>query len=72
MLRSTICCGCFGLEVVHQWSEVRFVAVALVSKWCASAKTYDLLPLLWSGSGAPVLTCTICCRSFGLEVVPQC
>ena len=70
-LRCTICCRCFGLEVVPQFQDVRFVAVALVSKWCPNAKMYDLLPLLWSRSGAPIPRCAICCRGFGLEVVPQ-
>ena len=70
--RCTICCRCFGREVVPQFQDVRFVAVALVSKWCPNAKMYDLLPLLWSRSGAPLPRCTICCRCFGLEVVPQC
>ena len=40
------------------WSanaKIRFVAVALVSKWCPNAKMYDLLPLLWFRSGAPML-----------------
>ena len=31
-----------------------------------SVKMYDLLPLLWPRSGAPMLRCTICCRCFGL------
>ena len=44
----------------------------MVSKWCPSAKKYDLLSLLWNRSGAPVLRSTLCCRCFGLEVVPQC
>ena len=70
MLRCTICCCCFGLEAVPQFQDVRFVAVALVSKWCPNAKMYGLLPLLWSRSGAPMLRCTICCRCFGREVVP--
>ena len=52
--------------------DVRLVAAALVWQWCPSAKMYDLLPLLWSGRCAPMLRCTICCRCFGLEVVPQC
>ena len=69
--RCTICCRCFGLEVVPQCEDVRFVAVALVSKWCPNAKMYDLLPLLWSRTGAPMLRRTICCRCFGLDVVPQ-
>ena len=72
LLRCTICCRCFGLEVVPQFQDVRFVAVALVSKLCPNAKMYDLLPLLWSRSGAPMLRCTICCRCSGLEVAPQC
>ena len=67
----TICCRCFGLEVVPQFQDVRFVAVALASRWCPNAKMYDLLPLLWSRSGAPILRCAICCSGFGLEVVPQ-
>ena len=49
-----------------------FVAVALVSKWCPNARMCDLLPLLWSRSGAPIRRYTICCRCCGLEVVPQC
>ena len=28
---------------------------------------YDLLPLLWSRSGAPMLRYSVCCRCFGLE-----
>ena len=72
MLRCTICCRCFGLELVPHFLDGRFVAVALVSKWCPNAKMYDLLPLLWSRSGAPMKRCTICCRCFGLEVAPQC
>ena len=71
MKRCTICCRCFGLEAVPQFQDVRFVAVALVSKLCPNAKIYDLLPLLWSRSGAPMLRCTICCRCFGLEMVPR-
>ena len=71
-LSGTICCCCFGREVVPQFQDVRFVAVALVAKWCPNSKMYDLLPLLWSRSGAPMLRCTICCRCFGLEVVPHC
>ena len=70
MLRCAICCRCFGLEVVPQFQNERFVAVALASRWCPNAKMYDLLPLLWSRSGAPIQRCTICCRCFGLEVVP--
>ena len=34
---------------------------------------YDLLPLPWSRSGAPMLRCTrcaICCRCFGLDLLP--
>ena len=31
------------------------------------AKKYDLLPLLWPRSVAPVLRSTICCRCLGLE-----
>ena len=58
-LKSAICCRFFGLEVVHQRLDVRFVTVALVSKWCPSAKMYDVLPLLWSRSGAPVLRSTV-------------
>ena len=37
-----------------------------------SAKKYDLLPLFWPRSDTPVLRGTICCRCFGLEVMPQC
>ena len=84
MLRCTICCHCFGFEVVPQFENVWFVAVALASKWCPNARRYDLLPLLsspnakmydlrrllWSRSGAPIQRCsTICCRGFGLEVM---
>ena len=72
MLRCTIRCRCFGLEVVPHCQDVRFVAVALVSKWCPSAKMYDCVALVWPRSGAPLLRCTTCCRCFGLEVVPQC
>ena len=71
MLRCTICCRCFGLEVVPQCQNVRLRCFGLASKWCPNAKMYDLLPLLWSRSGAPILRCTICCRCFGLEVVPK-
>ena len=71
MRRYTICCHCLGFEVVPQCSYLRFVAVALVSKWCPNAKMYDLLPLLWFRSGAPMLLFTICCRCFGFEAVPQ-
>ena len=84
MLNSKICCRCFGvevapkcedvpfgLEVVPQCKYVRCVSVVLVSKRCFSAKVYDLLPLLWSRSGAPMQKNTICCRCFGLEVVPR-
>ena len=46
VLRCKICYRCFGLEVVHQCQDERFVAVALVLKWCPNAKMYDLLPLL--------------------------
>ena len=31
------------------------------------AKMFNLLPLLWSRSGAPMLRCTICCACFGLD-----
>ena len=72
ILRCTVCCRCFGLEVVPHCQDVRFVAVALVSKWCPSAKMYDCVALVWPRSGAPMLRCTSCCRCFGLEVVPQC
>ena len=44
--------------------------MALASKWCANAKMFDLLPLLWSRSSASFLRCRICC-CFGLEVVPH-
>ena len=40
--------------------------------WLRNAKKYDLLPLFWPRSDAPVLSVTICCRCFGLEVMPQC
>ena len=53
----TICCSCFGLEMVPQ-QKVRFVAVALASKWCPSAEKY-LLPLLWPRSEILVLKSTI-------------
>ena len=59
-----ICCRCFGLDVVPQILDVRFVAVAVDSKWYPNAKMYDLSTLLWSRSGAPMLRCTICCRCF--------
>ena len=72
MLRCTICCRCFGLEAVPQFKDVWFVFVALASKWCPNARMCDLLPLLWSRSGAPIRRYTICCRCCGLEVVPQC
>ena len=58
--RCRICCRCLGLEVV------RFVVVALASKWFPNA----LLPFLWSRNGTPILRCRICCRCFGLGVVP--
>ena len=35
---STICCRCFGLEVVPQSYDVRLNAVDLVSKLCPSAE----------------------------------
>ena len=54
-LRCTTCCRCFGLEVVPQCQDLRFVTVAVVSKWCPNAKMYALLPLLWSRGGAPML-----------------
>ena len=68
--RCTICCRCCGLEVVPQCRKIRYVAVALVSKWCPDTKKYDLLPLLWSRSSAPVVRWTICCRCFGLQLEP--
>ena len=34
----------------------------MVSKWCPSAKRYDLFPLLWFGNGARVLRSAIFCR----------
>ena len=85
MLRSTVCCRCFGFEVEPQCWDARFVAVALASKrcpiskmydllpslWPRSGKMYDLLPLLWFRSGAPMLLFTICCRCFGFAAVPQ-
>ena len=43
VLRHTICCRCFGRDVVPQCQETRFVAVALASKWCSSAKKYDFV-----------------------------
>ena len=67
MSRSTIFCRCFGLEMVPQCEDERFVAVASSSKWGPSAKKYVLLPLLSSRSGAPVPRGTICCRCFCLE-----
>ena len=45
-----------------------FVAVALVSTWCPSARMHDLFPLVWSRSGAPMIRSTICCCCFGFEV----
>ena len=54
-LRCAICYRCFGLEVVPQCEDVRCVAVAVVSKWCTSAKKYGWLTLFWSRSGDPVL-----------------
>ena len=47
VLCCTTCCRCFDLEVVPECWDVRFVAVALVSKWCPSARMHDLLPLFW-------------------------
>ena len=41
--RCTMYCRCFGLEMVPQCQDARFVAVGLVSKWCRNVKTYDLL-----------------------------
>ena len=35
-------------------------------KWCSISSVCDLLPLLWSRSGAPMLRCTICCRCVGI------
>ena len=69
MLRCAICCRCFGLEVVPQWQDMRFVAVALVSKWCPNAKICDLLTLLWFRSGAVALSVL---SIFDLEVVLKC
>ena len=77
MLISALCCRHISLEVVPpcevvpQCDDRRFVAAALVSKWCSSANMYDLLPFFWSRSGAPVLRCTICCHCFGFEAVTQ-
>ena len=84
MLRCAVCCRCFGLEAVPQFKDVRFVAVALASKWCPNARKRDLLSLLWSAnammcdllsllwsrSGAPMRRYTIRCLCSGLEVVP--
>ena len=71
MLRCTICCHCFGFEVVPQCYYLRFVAVALVSKRCPNSKMYDLLPLLWPRSIFSMLRCTICCCCFDFEVVAE-
>ena len=71
MLRCTICCHCFGFEVVPQCYYLRFVAVALVSKRCPNSKMYDLLPLLWPRSIFSMLRCTICCCFFDFEVVAE-
>ena len=48
MRRCTICCRCFGFEVVPQCQDVRFVAVAVVSKYVPNAEMWYLLPLLRS------------------------
>ena len=72
VLGRTTCCRVFGLEVVPQCDDQRFVAAALVSKWCSSANMHDLLPFFWSRNGAPVLRCTIGGGCFGLEAVHQC
>ena len=69
-LECAICCRCF-VEVVPQFQAVRFLAVALVSKWCATAKKCDLFPLLCLRSRAPMLRYTICCRCCSYEVEPQ-
>ena len=66
MFQCTIRCRCFGFEVVPSFQAERFFAVALVLKWCSISSVCDLLPLLWSRSGAPMLRCTICCRCFGI------
>ena len=54
--RCTFCCRCFGLAMVPECKDVRFVAVALVSKW------YDMLPLLLSRSGASMLNSHCQCQ----------
>ena len=72
MLRCTIWHRWSNLEAVPQCWDVRFVAVALVSKWCPNSK---MLPLLWSRSGdwSPMRTYRICCcRCFGREMVSPC
>ena len=43
--------------------DVRFVAVALVTEWCLTARIQNLLPLLCP-RGAPMLRCTICCGCY--------
>ena len=55
MLRCTICCRCFGLE--------------MAAIFCLEVA--PRLQLLWSRSGAPLLGYTLCCRCCGLEVVPN-
>ena len=42
---SAISCRCSGVEWC-QWQDVRFVAVALLSKWCPKAKMNDMLLLV--------------------------
>ena len=69
MLRCTICCHCFGFEVVPKCYYLRFVAVDLVSTRCPNSKMYDLLLLLWPRSGAQMLGGTICCRCFRLPML---
>ena len=73
MLRCTIWDGCFGFEVVPRPNVEIYDLLPLL--WPRSRapiqRCIDLLPSLWSRSGAPMLGCAICCRCFGLEVVPR-
>ena len=72
--RCTICCRRFGLEarfvvvaLVCQCYDVRFVVVALVSKWSPVLRC----TICCRCFGLEVML-SICCCCFGLEVVPQC
>ena len=58
--------------LLPQILHVGFVAFALLWMRCRKSETYDLLPLLRTRNGVPLLRCMMCCRCFGLEMVLQC